>query len=83
MSVAVDTDPRRPWWRPLAWIAAALLAGAALLAVLVLDLRPRALPPAPPDKSFTAGQAAQKNTEKAVNAVIEFTAGQAAQKSTR
>ena len=56
MSVAVDTDPRRPWWRPLAWIAAALLAGAALLAVLVLDLRPRALPPAPPD-ALTAERA--------------------------
>lgn len=56
MSAVADMAPRRSWWRPLAWTGAALLAIVALLAVLVLDLRPRALPPAPPD-ALTAERA--------------------------
>lgn len=56
MSLAVDMEPRRRWWRPLAWIVAAVVAVLALLAVLVLDLRPRAMPPAPPD-ALTAERA--------------------------
>lgn len=56
MSVALDMAPRRPWWRLPARIAAALMAGLVLLVVLMFDLRPRALPPAPPD-ALTAERA--------------------------